>query len=713
MGKPFKIILSIIAAMFFLVVITIFTLPFFIDPNNFKPEIASAVKEKTGRDLLLTGELKLSIFPWLGISTGQMALSNANGFQESAFATLEESTIKVKLLPLLTQKIEISRVVIKGLVLNLTKNSQGVNNWSDLSASDTIKTNSPAINNGNKPDQRDALAALTIGGITIENARINWDDQHSEKHLLIKDVNLNSDQFSYNQPVTINLSLLVLNPATKITESIKLTTALTVNEKLDTLLLSHSDLQTTMEEESSPGKALTATLNVAATSFDMTKQTVNVSGLVLKSKDITLSAEINGSSLDDKPSFQGDVSIAPFNPSELLKQLDITIPVMQDPTALTKSAATFALLATENSVDLQNLIVTLDDMQIKGSTHVTDFAQPVITFNLAADTGDVDRYLPPVRDKSSRSITSPAVALAAGASALPVETLRKLDIDGQLSLGKLKINGLVMQDIQLNLKAKNGLINTQQSAKTFYQGSYNGSLTIDMRNTPPMLTLNEKITQVQVEPLLNDFKGAAKMSGIVDASAHLQGQGNNTNELKASLNGSFNFLFKDSVVKGFNLQKIIDDAKALIKEPAVTNDNKNNQTLFSNITGTATINKGLLQNNDLVASSSKMHINGKGHVDLNTGQLDYKINTRLIKTGATATEPEQLHDTPINITIAGTFSKPTYTLDVTALLTDKNKAKIENFIDKNQEKINNIADKIDKKLGPGVGDLLKGLFKRH
>jgi len=60
--KPVKILLAIIAAMVFLIIIAIFTLPFFIDPNNFKPEIASRVKDKTGRELTLTGELKLSIF---------------------------------------------------------------------------------------------------------------------------------------------------------------------------------------------------------------------------------------------------------------------------------------------------------------------------------------------------------------------------------------------------------------------------------------------------------------------------------------------------------------------------------------------------------------------------------------------------------------------------------------------------------------------------
>jgi AsmA protein len=265
-----------------------------------------------------------------------------------------------------------------------------------------------------------------------------------------------------------------------------------------------------------------------------------------------------------------------------------------------------------------------------------------------------------------------------------------------------------MQAIQLNLSAKNGLIKTQQSAKAFYQGAYNGSLTIDRRNQIPQLALNEKISHVQVEPLLKDFNREARMSGIVDASAELQGQGDNADELKSSLNGSLRFWFKNSVVKGFNLQKIIDDAKALIKEPALPANHKNEQTLFSDITGTATLNNSVIQNNDLVGNASKLRINGKGSADLKTEKLDYKFNARFITVEASVTEPEQVNSTPINITVAGTFSKPTYTLDIAALLTDKNKAKIEKFIDKNQEKIDEIANKIDKKLGPGVGDLLKG-----
>ncbi|HEY5138481.1 MAG TPA: AsmA family protein, partial [Methylococcales bacterium] len=453
---------------------------------------------------------------------------------------------------------------------NLAKNPQGFNNWDDLTASDATKIkSSPSIDNTNIQDETEALAVLAIGGIAIENAQINWDDQQSGKHLLIKDVNLNTGKFSYDEPVAVDLSLVVLNPETKYTESIKLTTGLTVNQKLDTFKLSHSDLQSTTEGENIPGKSLASTLAVVNATLDTTKQTVMVTGLLLKSKDVTLSAEITGNNINGKPSFQGPVTIATFSPVQVMKQLGIAVPVMQDAKALSKSAVNFDLLATENSVDLQNLAMTLDDTQIKGSTSIKDFALPVITFNLVADAVDVDRYLPPVTGKSSKPITSPAVALAAGASALPVETLRKLNIDGQLSLGKLKISGLAMQDIQLSLSAKNGIIKTQQSAKAFYQGSYNGSLSVDTRNKITALALNENIIHVQVEPLLKDLKGEARMSGVLDASAQLQGQGNTADELKSSLIGNFSFLFKDSVIKGFNLQKMIDQAKALIKEPAL------------------------------------------------------------------------------------------------------------------------------------------------
>ena len=716
MSKPIKILLSILAVIILSIVIAIFTLPFFINPNNFKPEVIAAVKNNTGRDLTLTGDIKISLFPWTGVSTGKMTLSNAIGFQEKTFASLEESAIKINLLPLFLNKIEIDQVIIKGLTLNLEKNSQGINNWDDLTRSNVtnVKPLSPIANN-NKPEAtNNGLTLLAINGVAIENAVINWKNQRSGKILLIKDININSNKFAYDEPVTVDLSLMAMSPETNWTESIKLRTGLTVNQALTSLALDHSDLQlkTIIKANNNEDKSILAALTINNVAMDRTKQSLNVSGLKLTSQDISLSAEITGNTNNSKFSFQGPITIAPFNLRNVLNQLDIKVPALQDEKALSKAAATFNLLVTNNAVDLQNMSLTLDGTQIKGSTTITDFSKPAITFNLASDNMDLDPYLAPIADKKSRPINSPAITLALGTSTLPVELLKKLIINGQLSLERLKVNAMTMQDVQLNLDVKEGLINAQQSAKGFYAGSYNGVFSVDMRNNNPILSINEKIVHVQIEPLLNDFNGATKLSGLLDLSTQLEGQGNNAKELKSSLKGNLSFLLTDCVIKGFNLQKIIDDAKTLIKEPTLPADNKNDQMLFSKLSGTATINNGLVQNNDLIGIASKMHLNGKGTADLNSEKLDYKLNARYIKTKATTTEPEQLIDTPININIAGTFAKPTYTVDLAAILSDKNKAKIDQFIDKNHNKIDEIAHKIDKKIGPGLGNLLKGLFKK-
>ena len=716
MSKPIKILLSILAVIILSIVIAIFTLPFFINPNNFKPEVIAAVKNNTGRDLTLTGDIKISLFPWTGISTGKMTLSNAIGFQEKTFASLEESAIKINLFPLFLNKIEIDQVIIKGLTLNLEKNSQGINNWDDLTRSNVtnVKPLSPIANN-NKPEAtNNGLTLLAINGVAIENAVINWKNQRSGKILLIKDININSNKFAYDEPVTVDLSLMAMSPETNWTESIKLRTGLTVNQALTSLALDHSDLQlkTIIKANNNEDKSILAALTINNVAMDRTKQSLNVSGLKLTSQDMSLSAEIAGNTNNSKFSFQGPITIAPFNLRNVLNQLDIKVPALQDAKTLSKAAATFNLLVTDNAVDLQNMTLSLDDTQIKGSTTITDFSKPAITFNLASDNMDLDPYLAPIADKKSRPINSPAIILALGTSTLPVELLKKLIINGQLSLERLKVNAMTMQDVQLNLDVKEGLINAQQSAKGFYAGSYNGVFSVDMRNNKPILSINEKIVHLQIEPLLNDFNGATKLSGLLDLSTQLEGQGNNAKELKSSLKGNLSFLLTDCVIKGFNLQKIIDDAKTLIKEPTLPADNKNDQMLFSKLSGTATINNGLVQNNDLIGIASKMHLNGKGTADLNSEKLDYKLNARYIKTKATTTEPEQLIDTPINVNIAGTFAKPTYTVDLAAILSDKNKAKIDQFIDKNHNKIDEIVHKIDKKIGPGLGNLLKGLFKK-
>jgi AsmA protein len=695
---------------------------FLINPNHFKPEIITAVKNNTGRDLLIEGDLKLAFFPMLGVSTGKMTLNNAQGFGSQAFASLEESRISVELLPLLSKKIEVSGVVLTGLTLNLIKNQQGVKNWADLVASHKTPTAvvTPSLTPPPAPTTA-ALGTFAISGVTLVNAQINWQNQQTGKNLLFKELNLTTDKVIFNQPIAVDLAFVMENPASKVSETIKLNTLLTINEQLDTVMLSHSNLQTTTVGESIPNKSLTTLLTIADSTVSLPQQTVKVTGLQLKSGDLTLTADLSGEHLKDNLTIQGVVNVAAFSPTKLMKELAITAPVMRDANALNKLIMSSNFTATKNSLDLQNLILNLDETTIKGITSIKNFAAPAIIFNLAIDKVDVDRYLPPV-EKANKPITSPTIALMAGAKSIPVESLRKLNIDGNLTTTTLKINDLNLQDVQQHLTAKDGLVASTQTAKQFYQGEYTGNLVVDARNAPTVLAIDEKLSHVQIEPLLQDFRGKATLRGTLDAASQLQGKGNTGAELKSSLNGFLKFVCKDGAVLGFSLQKMVDKGKAMLKgEDAVVNNN-NEQTPFVELSATAAVNNGLITNYDLLARTNKIRVTGNGTANLITEQLDYKLTTLLLKEKATATEPEQFHETPMIIAVGGTFSQPTYTLDVAALLTEKNKAKIESILnnvktEENKAKVQQALDNLKpeqkeklQKLAPKLGKLFKKLF---
>jgi len=702
--KPIKITLSVLLAIILLLVVAILAVPVFVDPNQFKPEISAAVKDSTGRDLTIDGDIKLSLFPWLGITTGALTLSNAQGFENKPFVTVTTSDISVQLLPLLLEKkIAINQIVLKGLVLNLARNNQGLSNWDDFTkASDQATPPSTSVNQSPQANASEALALFAVGKISVSDAQVSWQDAQADADWLIKDLNLDTEQFSFDRPVNVALSLQAGNVKSGFSAAIKFKTALTVNDKFDNFSLSSTELQSTVSGENIPAKSLTSTLTIADAALESGKQAVKLTGLKLAIGEALLSADIVGTGIKDAPDFAGNLSIAPFNLAKLLQELAISLPAMQDAKALNLLSWQSNLHATTDVIELQNLAMTLDDTHAQGQISVNTASQSAIGFDLALDTLALDRYLPPVNNSKKQTLASPGAALAAGAAALPVETLRKLNADGQVTLGKLTVRGVDLQGVKLKLTAKDGKVATQQSVNTFYQGAYSGNLNVDARNKKPVIVLNEHLTKVQLEPWL---KGLFKkpITGQLTASAQLQAQGSNADELKSTLNGHIDLLLKDAVIKGVNLQKIIDNGKALIKGTGLPTDSKDDQTLFTQITGTAAINNGLVRNDDLVATAAKLHVDGKGSANIVNETLDYQVNARL-----PAQEAGQAPSPPLVIAITGPFDNLNYAIDATALLTDK--ARIEKVLDKNKDKINKLMNKLDKKLGPGTGDLLKGLF---
>jgi len=651
MSNPFKTILSIVASLLFLTAVTIISLPFLIDPNDFKAQIETTVSENTGRSLSVEGDLELSIFPWLGISTGKLSLANAEGFAGLPFAQIVESNIKIKLLPLLFKEIEVSEIVLKGLELNLQKNAQGQTNWADLAA---------LLSKDNKTNPN-PLKLLQIAGLSIQSANISWDNQQTGQVLTLKDVNLSTEKFAFDAPMETTFDFTLYNKQPALTETVSMQADLSVDEALSRLKLAHLKLNVLSEGKVIPSEKLKVII-AAELEVNLDRQQVNLSALTVKTGDLQIEATVLAQ-LTAPFKMTSAVHIPNFNAARFVKkQLRLSLPVMADERALSWVGANFTLQVTEQQAMVDNLTLQVDQTTLHGKVHLHDFTTPRLDFKLALDILNADRYLSP----PSAVVKSPAntTALTIDTELLPLDTLRKWDVTGELTISDLKINNLTMQGIRFVLDAKQGLVESQQSVENLYQGAYKSKFAVDMRAPLPNFAFEQRLAHIQLGALLTDLQGETKINGVMDLSAQLAGTGNTERAVKSSLNGRLSVLFKNAVIQGVNLQTIMDNRTISFKEPELDADTSKEFTAFSKIAATAIIGDGFVRNNDLSANAARIKVSGFGYLNLLSEQLNYKLITLLLKEKLAQVQTKAVHHLPLFVNIGGPFKEPIYQLDL-------------------------------------------------
>src|SRR5258708_34908748 len=100
-----------------------------VNPNAYKGRIVAAVKESTGRELRLPGDIKLSVLPWVALELGPASLGNPPGVSDEPFLSFTHASVRVRLLPLLHRRLEVPRIEVSGLDWRLSKNTAGRRNW--------------------------------------------------------------------------------------------------------------------------------------------------------------------------------------------------------------------------------------------------------------------------------------------------------------------------------------------------------------------------------------------------------------------------------------------------------------------------------------------------------------------------------------------------------------------------------------------------------
>ncbi|MEC4749115.1 AsmA family protein [Methylomicrobium sp. Wu6] len=710
MRKTLKVFVIIFGLLILLLVVAVGVLPLVVDPNQFKPQLAEIIKDKTGREVEFAGDLQLSVFPWLGVSTGRIRIKNVQGFQETDLLSIEQGDVKVEVLPLLGKRLEIRRIELKGLRLNLIRNQDGANNWSQAGAKsgEPVEPAAPGQETPDTPlSPEKTLLIFAVGGVTLDDATIHWDDRQVGKRFDVDNINLNIGRFSLDQFANVALKLSVVEPESGYRDNIDFTTRVLVAQNLEKASFADTALKWAREGGKVSGQSVSAVLTAPEIVFEKNAQKIRIGRLQMQSGELSIVSSLTGIDLFKKADVEGSIEIAEFNPGKLLKHFEITLPRFQASDAFSRLQAGFNLHAAQNTLSISALRCKLDDTLLQGDAHIEGLEAPSIRFNLTLDAVDAGRYLSP-ESKNETKLVSPSAAIAVALSKLPVERLRKLNVQGEVGLQHLKMNGVTADDLRLKLNAGEGVVQTRQDISRLYRGGYSGSVNFNATGREAVMALTEKVENVDIEAFLKVIGSKINLSGALTGSTALQGRGDDPKQIRQGLKGKLDFVLKEGEIRDLKFQKIIDQAIGVLNHTPLPPEQKGLE--FSEISGTATLADSVIRSQDLEVKSSRFRIVGSGMTNIETGLVNYRFVANLVKAPATDTEPEKLHGTPIVVDMAGTLDDPDYRLDMAALLTEKNKAKIERFLDKNKGKIDNLKDKLDKKLGPGVGDLLKQLF---
>lgn len=100
------------------------------DPRDYEPRITALVKDKTGRTLHIGGELKLSVWPDIGVRLGAVSLSERGS--DERFADAQNVRFTVKLRPLLSRTLVAEDLLLRGAHVRITRFADGRLNIDDL-----------------------------------------------------------------------------------------------------------------------------------------------------------------------------------------------------------------------------------------------------------------------------------------------------------------------------------------------------------------------------------------------------------------------------------------------------------------------------------------------------------------------------------------------------------------------------------------------------
>ena len=661
MSRYASIFAAVVGGLIALFVVAAIAIFLFFDPNDFREDISQAVKEATGRDLVIDGEVNLQLFPWLAVEVGHATLGNAPGFGEEPFAEFDRAELGVRVIPLLfRQEVTVGRAVLDSLRLNLEVNNEGRSNWEDLAPEedgvDGVEANSQASEG----------QAFEVSGVDINDASIVYTNGATGDIYSLSNVNMQIGRISGDSdPVPASGSLHFDMQPTGMSGDIEVETVIAFDLENGQITLDGFALDGVTEGLANSPTRLG--IKTAGVEVNIENQTVQLEPIELRALDVDISAEVQPFSYAGAIEVSAAIKIAAFSPRSLMHLFDVSPPETADPSVLSRLAIEAQADIRESYASLTDITIKLDDTTFTGGLTVPFDMTERHLLDLRADSIDLNRYMAPPEEGGTGD---------AGDSApveIPVDLIKPLNVRGGLKFESVLLGGLELEQVDLNLQTSNGRMRLYPMTAGLFGGNYSGDVSIDVSGSTPVLSMNESVQGVDLARLALAMFEQENISGTMSGNFKLSGRGQDMVEVQRTLNGDLSFELKDGTYGGTDIWYELRRARAVIKKETPPEPVLPARTKFSSVTATGVVTDGVMSNEDFVAELPFMQLTGNGDVDLPAGTVDYNLRARVynkpeVMEGATAEEIEDFTKTVIPLKVSGPLTAPKVRPDIEALL---------------------------------------------
>lgn len=663
MSRAFKIlgILAVTAVAVAVFAAIVFVLVF--DPNDYKDKISEGVREATGRELTIEGDLSLSLFPWLAIEMGRTELGNAPGFDDTPFASFESARLSVRVLPLVLQRqVVVGTAALDSLTVNLQVRRDGTANWEDLGEAGEPEPAAP------EPQAAERTATIDVASVAVTDAALTYSDATTGDRFELTDLDLTSGRIAAGEAVPLDGGFsFKLDPAGL---SGRVDIGVVVDFDADAAAIAISDLDIDGRVDGVAEVPATVRLRAPSIRLQTEAQTADVGEIRLQLMSVDLKANVEPFSYAGDPQPAAAISIAAFSPRTLMQELAIEAPTTADPDVLGKLIVDAKAKVGANAITLSDLKLVLDDTTFTGRLSVPKSADGTFELDLAGDRIDIARYMAPASEEAA------ADEAASETVEIPVELIRALNARGNLSIASASLGKILFEKVTLGVNSANGKMRIHPIAADFFDGGYRGDVSIDASGKVPSIAVDEKIANVSLRPMAKAMYDVDNVTGTVNGTFKLGGSGADMDAIRRDLDGRLSVELIDGAWEGTDVWYELRKARALVRGEAAPKAPAAPRTQFSSMKASGKVTDGVMRNDDFFAQLPFMQLTGKGTVNFVEATVDYTATGRFLEKPEFMTEvsDEELDDftkAVIPFRITGPLADPDIEPDVEEMLKDR------------------------------------------